>query len=350
MLTKYIRVDRDNFESSEIEEAADSLRRGELVAFPTETVYGLGAVFNDETALKNIFLTKGRPMDNPLIVHIWDPKQLVDIVAEIDDKHQKLIDAFWPGPLTLIFPRKPEISNIITAGLSTVAVRMPSHPVAAELLRLTNIPVAAPSANLSGKPSPTKGEHVLNDFDGKVPFIIDGGECDTGLESTVLLINGKDEKVLILRPGAITREMLEEVLGESVEDLPLNVPVDRPQAPGMKYRHYAPQANVVVVEGDDGAVIAEIEKQLSEQDNDLQTAVICFDQNMAVYQSQADLVLNLGPKKDLRIAAKRLFDLLRYCDKEEIDQIYVEGVAGYGVGVAVCNRLYKAAGGKIIHV
>lgn len=345
MITEYLKVDKTGFNSEELVPAAKALINGELVAFPTETVYGLGAVFNDDPALKRIFQVKGRPGDNPLILHIWERKQLEELVVAVSPKHEKLMAAFWPGPLTLIFPKKPELSPVISAGLPTVAVRMPSHPVAQELLRLTGLAVAAPSANLSGKPSPTRGSHVRVDLDGKIPFIIDGGPCDAGIESTVVCFD--HGQPVILRPGAVTAEMMEAVLGESVEQVGLNAKIDRPQAPGMKYRHYAPKAPVTLVEGSQGEVAAKINQLLQETGSGVKQVVICFSDNIKAYENC--IVLDLGPRNQPEIAAERLYDLLRDCDQLAAEQIYIEGIENSGIGAAVQNRVYKAAGGKVVH-
>ena len=235
---------------------AELLRKGELVAFPTETVYGLGANAFDSEAVRNIFAAKGRPADNPLIVHVWSRDQLAGI-CEVPPLAEKLMDAFWPGPLTLLMPRKPQIPLVVTASLPTVAVRMPSHPVAAALLKACNVPVAAPSANRSGKPSPTAAKHVMEDMEGRIPLILDGGNCEVGVESTVLDISG--EVPCILRPGGITKGMLEQVLprvdvaGSVLRPLQ---PGEKALSPGMRYKHYAPAGVVTLVEGEERQVVA----------------------------------------------------------------------------------------------
>lgn len=345
MKTTLLKVNPDCDQSGILMPVATALQLGELVAFPTETVYGLGANYRDESALRRIFETKGRPVDNPLIVHIWNHNQLDELVAEIDPKYAKLIAAFWPGPLTLVFPKQNQVSPLVTAGLATVAVRMPSHPVARELLRLTAIPVAAPSANLSGKPSPTRAEHVVADLDGKIPWIVDGGPCDAGIESTVMMLD--QGKPLILRPGSVTREMLEEVLQEPVAVS--DGEARRPIAPGMKYRHYAPKAPVVVVEGSKEAVVRKINELLQQEClPKKKIVVIGASENLAHYQTE--LVLDLGSERKLELAAMRLYDLLRICDELGADQIIIEGVDSRGIGAALINRLHKASGGNVIDV
>lgn len=227
--------------------ASDLLAKGELVAFPTETVYGLGANALDEEAVRSIFAAKGRPADNPLIVHIWNRAQLQEL-CEVSTEAEKLMDAFWPGPLTITLPKKEKVPSVVTAGLPTVAVRMPSHPAAAALLQACNLPIAAPSANRSGKPSPTTAQHVLQDMEGRIPLILDGGSCDVGVESTV--VGWQDGKLCIYRPGGITEEMLRKVVGEVTLAGSILRPLEQGEkvlSPGMKYRHYAPEGQVTLV-------------------------------------------------------------------------------------------------------
>jgi L-threonylcarbamoyladenylate synthase len=327
-----------------LNEAAEILQNGGLVAFPTETVYGLGAVYNNESALRKVFAVKGRPADNPLIVHIWQLTQLAELTTEIGPKAERLIEEFWPGPLTLIFPKKKNVSAIVSAGLDTVAVRMPSHPVAHELLRITGIPVAAPSANLSGRPSPTLGDHVREDLAGKIDAIIDAGPCAKGIESTVLSLIR--QVPVILRPGSVTREMMETVLGETVE-ISNGRAQDRPQAPGMKYRHYAPQAPVLLIEGENRKVVAEINRLLALSPSQ-KAIVLGSTENIGLYRNE--WVLDLGPQANPEIIANRLYQLLRFCDQLPVEMIYIEGVESTGVGLAIANRIQKAAGGNVIHV
>jgi L-threonylcarbamoyladenylate synthase len=341
--TTIVKIDNNQYDL--IEPAACMLRQGGLVAFPTETVYGLGAIYTDETALLKVFAVKGRPADNPLIVHIWCFEQLTELVSEISSKAERLMNAFWPGPLTLIFPKRPNVSPIVTAGLETVAVRMPSHPVAKELLHQTNIPVAAPSANLSGRPSPTRGSHVIEDLDGKIDLIIDGGPCDAGVESTVLSLAAS--RPTVLRPGSVTLEMLETVLQEKV-DLAQLGEVSRPQAPGMKYRHYAPNAPATLIEGENSRVVTEINRLLLTNPPQWKVAVLSTTENITKYCNE--WVLDMGPINEPAIIARRIYDLLRFCDTLAVDQIYIEGIPAQGIGVAIINRLRKATGGNIVHV
>ena len=323
--------------------AARLLAEGELVAFPTETVYGLGAHAMDAQAVLGIFSAKGRPADNPLIVHIHDRSQLEGI-CEVNEAALRLMDAFWPGPLTIILPRKDAVPNAVTANLDTVAVRMPAHPVALALLKACNLPVAAPSANRSGKPSPTSAKHVFDDMDGRIPLIIDGGESDVGLESTVISLAG--EKPCILRPGGVTKAMLEEVLGEV--DLAGSIlrPLEKGEkalSPGMMYKHYSPDGQVTLIEGEESAVVEALRKLYAHAASEGHRAcVMCFSEHVAAL---ADCQPHdIGSKDDPSEVAHRLFATLRGLDEEKMDVIFSEVMPPEGVGLAVMNRLGRAAG------
>ena len=321
---------------------AELLRAGELVAFPTETVYGLGANAFDSTAVRNIFAAKGRPADNPLIVHVWSREQLPDI-CDVPPLAEKLMDAFWPGPLTLLMPRREKIPLVVTASLPTVAVRMPSHPVAAALLKVCNVPVAAPSANRSGKPSPTTAKHVLEDMDGRIPLILDGGDCDVGVESTVLDISG--EVPCILRPGGVTKGMLETVLprvdvaGSVLRPLQ---PGEKALSPGMRYKHYAPDGAVMLVEGAEEQVVAACRTLYHQAEMAGKRAcILCFTEHAAAL---ADCQVEaLGSKAHPEEVAHRLFALLREMDEKGMEAIFSEVLPPEGVGLAVMNRLGRAA-------
>ncbi len=321
---------------------AELLRKGELVAFPTETVYGLGANAFDSEAVRNIFAAKGRPADNPLIVHVWSRDQLAGI-CEAPPLAEKLMDAFWPGPLTLLMPRKPQIPLVVTASLPTVAVRMPSHPVAAALLKACNVPVAAPSANRSGKPSPTAAKHVMEDMEGRIPLILDGGNCEVGVESTVLDISG--EAPCILRPGGITKGMLEQVLprvdvaGSVLRPLQ---PGEKALSPGMRYKHYAPAGAVTLVEGEERQVVAACRVLYKQAEAEGKRAcVLCFTEHAP---ELADCrVEALGSKAYPEEVAHRLFALLRDMDETGMEAIFSEVLPPEGVGLAVMNRLGRAA-------
>ena len=327
--------------------AARLLAEGELVAFPTETVYGLGAHAMDAQAVLGIFSAKGRPADNPLIVHIHDRSQL-DAICEVNDAAIRLMDAFWPGPLTIILPRKDAVPNAVTANLDTVAVRMPAHPVALALLKACNLPVAAPSANRSGKPSPTSAKHVFDDMDGRIPLIIDGGESDVGLESTVISLAG--EKPCILRPGGVTKTMLEEVLGPV--DLAGSIlrPLEKGEkalSPGMMYKHYSPDGQVTLIEGEESAVVEALRKLYAHAASEGHRAcVMCFSEHVAAL---ADCQPHdIGSKNDANEVAHRLFATLRGLDEEKMDVIFSEVMPPEGVGLAVMNRLGRAAGFRTV--
>ncbi len=331
-------------------EAARLLQAGELVAFPTETVYGLGANARDERAVRSIFAAKGRPADNPLIVHIYDLGQLNDL-CHVPSGAEDLMKAFWPGPLTLLFPKKETVPSAVTAGLPTVAIRMPSHPAALSLLKTSGLPLAAPSANRSGRPSPTTVKHVLEDMDGYIPAVIDGGPCTVGVESTVLDIC--HDEPCILRPGGITREMLESVLKRKVK---LADSILRPLrqnevalSPGMRYKHYAPEGTVTLVEGDEKHVLAFMKSQIPEElARGRRACALCFSEHMAELKDCCPH--DIGPKNDTAEIARRLFEILRDMDEEKMESIYSEVVPPEGVGLAVMNRLGRAAAFRKISV
>ena len=322
--------------------AARLLTDGQLVAFPTETVYGLGAHAMDAQAVRGIFEAKGRPGDNPLIVHIHDRSQL-DAICTVSDAAIRLMDAFWPGPLTIILPRKAAVPDAVTAGLDTVAVRMPSHPVALALLQACNLPIAAPSANRSGKPSPTSARHVFDDMDGRIPLILDGGESDVGLESTVISMVG--ERPCILRPGGVTQAMLEAVVGPV--DLAGSIlrPLEKGEkalSPGMMYRHYSPDGQVTLIEGEESAVVQALRRLHSHASGEGHRAcVMCFTEHVEALRDCHPH--DIGSKDDPTEVAHRLFATLRALDEEKMDVIFSEVVPPEGVGLAVMNRLGRAA-------
>ena len=330
--------------------AARLFSEGQLVGFPTETVYGLGANALDREAVLSIFAAKGRPADNPLIVHIWDRSQLEGLCG-IPEGAETLMDAFWPGPLTMLFPRTEKVPDEVTAGLPTVAVRMPSMPCTRELLRVSGLPIAAPSANRSGRPSPTLAAHVMEDMNGRIPLILDGGECQVGLESTVLdLTHGQPT---ILRPGGVTKEMLEEALGQEVALAgsilrPLK-PDEKALSPGMRYRHYAPKGTVTLVEGAEDNVLAEMRARCrADREAGLRSCVLCFTEHLARL-GDCD-PHDIGSRRDDAEVAHRLFDTLRQLDQEGIETAYSEVVPPEGVGLAVMNRLGRAAAFRTIKV
>ncbi len=327
-------------DKTSVAEAAVCLKNGGLVVFPTETVYGLGADAFNEDAVKSIFTAKGRPGDNPLIVHIANMDNLSHLAKNIPHFAKSLIDKFWPGPLTLIFEKQDNVPLSVTAGLDTVAVRFPSNPVAQELITLSTGYVAAPSANLSGSPSPTVYRHVLDDMNGRVDYIINGDGCEIGLESTVVDVSGSYP--VVLRPGGITLSMLKDVVPETIMDSKIFQFVDKPKCPGMKYTHYSPKADVIVVSGDKESRRKYIQNEILNKDS---VGVLSFDGN--TYQN-ADCVISAGD--DMHSYAKTLFYNLRLFDEHNIKTVYAEFKEQDGIGVAVKNRLFKSAGFNIVNV
>ncbi|ENQ3079604.1 L-threonylcarbamoyladenylate synthase [Bacillus sp. WLY-B-L8] len=325
----------------QLQEAAHLLRENEAIAFPTETVYGLGANALSDEAVAKIFEAKGRPSDNPLIVHIGTEEQLDGIVADIPPVANVLMKHFWPGPLTLVFPKKDGISEKVTAGLETVAVRMPDHPVALALIEAASVPVAAPSANRSGRPSPTLASHVYEDLDGKIAGIVDGGATGVGVESTVL--DCTSEIPTILRPGGITKEQLEEVIGPVLLDPALKDETEKPKSPGMKYTHYAPKAPLSIVEGSRTFIQQLVDNKKQEG---YKVGVLTTEEYEHVYK--ADVVLSCGKRSELATVATKLYDVLRTFDASGVDIIFSESFPSEGIGSAIMNRLTKAAGHQII--
>ncbi|MDQ0285031.1 L-threonylcarbamoyladenylate synthase [Desulfofundulus luciae] len=331
------------------------LRQGGLVAFPTETVYGLGANALDALAVVRIFEAKGRPQDNPLIVHVADRETVNRLARRVPAGAGRLMDVFWPGPLTLVLPAAPVVPRQVTAGLDSVGIRMPGHPVALALIAAAGVPVAAPSANLSGRPSPTTAGHVLQDLDGRIEAILDGGPAGVGLESTVLDLTG--DVPVILRPGGITREELEKVIGEvrvdpGIDGVPgCGSPAGefRPRSPGMKYRHYAPRAPLVLVEGEPERVVARL-KELAGgyRSRGLRVGVLATAETAR--ECQEDRVVVAGSRQDPAGIASRLFAALRRFDELGVDIILAEGIEPRGLGLAVMNRLRRAAGNRIERV
>ena len=329
---------------------AEIIRNGGLVAFPTETVYGLGANGLDGEAVNRIFLAKGRPNDNPLILHVSRKEQAGNLWLKVPPEAEKLMDTFWPGPLTLIFRRAKCVPDEVTAGLDTVAVRMPHNPTALALIEKAGVPVAAPSANLSGKPSPTRVEHVLRDMEGKIPLILDGGPCRFGVESTVLSLVGIPT---ILRPGAVTKEMLGAVIGEvQLADCLLH-PLkagEKVLSPGMKYRHYAPKAQVYVVTGEPEKAARRILERYAAMEAQGKTVEIAgTEQTMALYKAKGCRCSLMGDRQDPVTLCARLFTLLREMD-ERAEVILCEGVPPQGAGLAYMNRLLRAAGFQVEEV
>ena len=327
---------------NDIEEAAAILRAGGLVGIPTETVYGLGANGLDPEAVKHIFLAKGRPQDNPLILHVPSADWLERYCEDIPQAAYDLAEQFWPGPLTMILPRKPIVPDEVTAGLDTVGMRCPDHPVTRAIIAAAGVPVAAPSGNASGRPSPTTAAHMLEDMDGRIDAIVDGGPCAVGVESTIVDLTVTPPR--LLRPGGITLEALREVLGEVAVDtavVRLMGEGEKPRAPGMKYRHYAPKAPVTVVTGEPERSAAYIAAKIGAEDG-----VICFDEFTGMFPGRT--VEPLGPAADKGEQARRVFDALRAFDSTAAPAIWAQCPDPSGLGLAVSNRLNKAAGFHII--
>ena len=363
METKRVMIeDRNHIKDEELGEAAGILRSGGLVAFPTETVYGLGGNALDEDAAGKIYAAKGRPSDNPLIAHVSCMEEVAPLVKEIPEAGRKLMEAFWPGPLTMIFPKSEKVPYGTTGGLDTVAIRMPDDPVANRLIALAGVPVAAPSANTSGRPSPTTADHVWQDMNGRIEMIIDGGPVGIGVESTIVDVSSAVPSVL--RPGAITMEMLAEVLGEVSVDPAILGPLSadvRPKAPGMKYKHYAPKADLTLVEPEDvdrengldekqlQAMIGKVrELSRGKIEAGCRVGVICTDESRHCYTDGA--VRSIGERKSQASVAHNLYALLREFDDLGVDYIFSESFPKDHLGQAIMNRLSKAAGYKIVKV
>ena len=345
MKTKIINISSTPNIKEELQFAAQIIRQGGLVVFPTETVYGLGGDATDPEAACKIYNAKGRPSNNPLIIHISDPKD-AERYAVTSEYYYRLAKAFMPGPLTVILPKKDSIPSEVTGGLDTVAVRCPAHPVAQELIRQAGVPVAAPSANISGRPSPTSAQYCISDLDGKVDVIIDGGECDIGLESTIVMLQGG--KAILLRPGAITYDALLCVC-ESVE---LSAAAqgtvaenERPLAPGMMYRHYAPSSSFVLLDGKKDAFIPYIKERRQNGEN---CAVICSSVEADMLDNQNTIIY--GDPNDTITQAHRLFSALREADALHCNVIYARKPEPQGLGLALYNRMIRAASHTVIKI
>lgn len=344
------KIDPGNIDADVMDRAGKLIAEGELVAFPTETVYGLGGDALDPDASRKIYAAKGRPSDNPLIVHIAEFDDMKQVAREVPEQARKLADAFWPGPLTMIVWKSDAVPEATTGGMQTVAVRMPNHPVALELIRRSGCLIAAPSANTSGRPSPTEAQHVAEDLSGKIAMILDGGPVGIGIESTIIDLT--EEKPMILRPGYITPEMLSEVLQEEVVIDPGIIAADdtrKPKAPGMKYKHYAPKAEMIIVDGAQDVVIAKInELTAAKRAEGKKVAVIATDETKERYDAQ--VILSMGRRSDEDAIAQHLYKILRECDELEVGEIYSECFQTPRIGQAIMNRLLKAAGHTVIHV
>ena len=348
METKIVRIKEDH-EEKWIEEAGQILKDGGLVAFPTETVYGLGANALDEEAAAKIYSAKGRPSDNPLIVHIADFSDLEKIVEEVPEEAKKLADAFWPGPLTMIMRKNEKVPYGTTGGLETVAVRMPNHDTALKMIRAGGGFIAAPSANTSGRPSPTMASHVAEDMNGKIDMILDGGSVGIGLESTIIDLS--EEIPTILRPGFITQQMLADVIGRVEIDAALidNNSKVHPKAPGMKYRHYAPKANMIWIRGEKEKVAQKIRQLVEEELKEGRTpGILCAEETAHLYPE--GMIKKIGTLREELTISRHLYGALREFDEEKVSSIFSETFETPVLGTAIMNRLMKAAGHQLIEV
>ena len=345
MQTQVVKITNIKAQKHMLEEAGAIIRRGGLVAFPTETVYGLGANGLDGPACKGIYAAKGRPSDNPLILHVASRHMIGAIAAEVTPLAEKLLAAFCPGPITLIMKRKPSVPDEITGGLPTVGIRMPESDVARAFIKAAGVPVAAPSANISGRPSPTTAEAVLHDLEGRVPLILDGGPCHFGVESTI--VDSTGSQAVILRPGAITEEMLAEVAGEVLID-PALVGADAiPKAPGMKYKHYAPQAPLVLIEGEPEKIAPAMQGEIRRLQAEGHRVGVIASREVLDSLGQMvppELRADYGGQGDLPAIAANLYEALRYFDDTGADRLLAEGTTSEGLGLAIMNRLRKASG------
>ena len=344
MNTVIIKTDGISIKEDTLALAADIIRCGGLVVFPTETVYGLGGDGTNATAAKKIYAAKGRPSDNPLIIHVEAPERAEEY-AYTNDTYYRLAKAFMPGPLTVILPKKDSVPFSVTGGMDTVAVRCPSHPIARKLIQACGVPIAAPSANLSGKPSPTCARYVIEDLDGRVDMIIDGGDCEIGLESTIVKLD--ESKAIVLRPGAITVDALRCVCS-SVEIAPavLHQLADneKPESPGMKYRHYAPNAPLVLIDGDERDIVAFLKEERSKR----KCAVLCFSEELRLLDGE--YIIDIGKQNDIEAQARSLFTALREADAMNVDIIYAHLPQKDGLGLALYNRMIRAAAHTILKV
>lgn len=329
----------------DVARAASLLRAGQAVAFPTETVYGLGADATRAEAVRGIFAAKERPADNPLIVHLADAGEVERVAAAVPAVARRLMAAFWPGPLTLVLPRGPAVPDEVTCGLDTVGVRVPDHPAARALLAAAGVPVAAPSANRSGRPSPTRAAHVVDDLGGRIAAVLDGGPTGVGLESTVLDVTL--DPPMLLRPGGVTREQIEAVIGPIAES---SGQAERPRSPGQKYAHYAPAVPLVLVSGGRDAVVAEINRSLAaERKIGNRPAVLCALEDAAAFPA-AEAVVTYGRRAAPAEIAARLYDALRAFDRLPADTVFAAGLPETGLGAAIMNRLRRAAGDREVRV
>lgn len=341
MKTQIIKINSTQ-QKEEIKKAADVLKNGGLVGIPTETVYGLGANALDEEAVKSVFVAKGRPQDNPLIVHISDFDEIYDLVEEVPESAKKLAEKYWPGPMTIILKKSDKIPDVVSAGLDTVAIRLPEHEIARAIIRQAGVPIAAPSANVSGSPSPTSAKNVFEDMNGKIPLIVDGGECTVGVESTVVTL--VKDKPKILRPGGITPEEISEVLGETELDKAVfeNVGKDeKVSSPGMKYKHYAPKTKVIIVKGEREKYLEFLKNQTGN------FGALCFEDDVDEIKCK---FVTYGISTNSFSQSKNLFSALRKADALGVDVVYARYPYEDGMGIAVLNRLLRSAAFEVTEV
>lgn len=346
MDNKYLDM-KNNNDYSKIKESSDVLKNGGLVLFPTETVYGIGANGLDKDAVGKIFEAKGRAQDNPLILHISNMDMVNTIAKDITDLEYKLMDAFWPGPFTIILKKKDIVPDVVTGGLDTVAIRMPSNKIANRLIEYSGVPIAAPSANISGRPSGTCVEDIYDELSSKMDYIIDGGKCEVGIESTVVKVEG--ETVRILRPGKVTQEQIEKIVNSVVLDKHLFEHItenEKVLSPGMKYTHYAPKSKCILIFSEINIDMVEKINELSEQYNNV--AVICCKENEKLYKDKSILVY--GEKENLEDISSNIFTLLRKVDSMNAEIVFIEGVKKEGIGLAIMNRLIRACSHEYIEI
>lgn len=351
-MTNWIRLPanqtmEDYRNSPQLKQAAALLRRGELVAFPTETVYGLGADGTSEQAVATIFQAKGRPSDNPLIIHLAEIKQVYDWVESISPLTEKLMHTFWPGPLTMVMKHNDRLASKVTAGLSTVAIRIPAHPIARALIQLADLPIAAPSANRSGRPSPTRAEHVWSDLQGRISVLIDGGSAEVGMESTVIDVTG--ESPILLRPGGLSVEAIEHTIGVLKIDPALQRASQQPRSPGMKYRHYAPDGEMWLYHGKPTEMRTTIQQKADQLRKEGKKVGILTTEEYAD-RYLADLVIACGSRRKPETVARNLFHTLHQFNEAKVDFILAETFPEHGAFFSVMNRLKKAANGQIVRV
>lgn len=345
METELIKI--NSIDDEALKRAGQCIKDGGLVAFPTETVYGLGGDGLNEVAAKNIYLAKGRPSDNPLILHINDQKMLGRIVSEVTSMAKKIMTAFCPGPITIILPKSNIVPKAVTGGLDTIAVRMPDNDIARALIKYADTPIAAPSANISGRPSPTTAQAVYKDLQSRIDMVLDGGACQFGVESTI--VDCTEDVPIILRPGAITKEMLEEIFPIVKIDKAIVGANVVPKAPGMKYKHYAPKVDMILIEGDNKKMSSSIKEILHKYENEGKKVGLLVSDEVANELNHQN-TFSYGSQENLAQIASKIYEGLRYFDDKDVDIILAQGTTDKGIGLAIMNRLHKASGFNSIFI